>query len=142
MTWQGGKTPREGPPAPSPFARLSPLVSEDRTAELDGSLQELARALKRVKTKHRLHLRLITEPEGEAVDHWEVGDGKARRNQPKNPDVIVIMHKDTWMEIAQGKLAPYDALLGGKLRVGVDFEAAKEMVRQLTDPSAPYVPPC
>ena len=141
MTWQGGKLPREVP-AVSPFARLSPLVSEAKTVEVDGSLHELATALKRVKVKHRLHLRLITAAEGEAVEHWEVVDGKARRHQPKNPDIIVIMHKDTWMEIAQGKLAPYDALLGGKLRVGGDFEAAKEIVKQLTDPSAHYVPPC
>ena len=43
---------------------------------------------------------------------------------------------------SESELPPYEALLAGKLRVGGDFEAAKEMVRQLTDPSAPYVPPC
>jgi putative sterol carrier protein len=52
------------------------------------------------------------------------------------------MRPETWMQIAQGQLAPYDALYAGRLRVGGDLEAAKELTQHLTDPASPYVQPC
>lgn len=141
MTWQGGKLPREAPPR-SRFARLAPLVSQQKARDIEASLTGLANALKNAKAKGRVHLRLITGTETETVEHWEIAGGKARRAEPKGADVIVAMRPETWLSIAQGELPPYEALLRGKLRVGGDFEAAKEMVRLLTDPAASYVPPC
>ncbi len=141
MTWQGGKRREE--PAGSPFARLAPLVHRDKAADLDGSVRELATALKGAKSDVKLHLHFVTGAEtAEVVDHWEVVGGKARRQKPRDADVVVVMRPETWMQIARGQLAPYDALFAGKLRVGGDLEAAKELVKQLTDPTAPYVPPC
>jgi hypothetical protein len=131
----------EAPPR-SPFARLACLVDREKAGDVEGSLGALATALKSAKTKGRMHIRLVPENEGEAVEHWEIAGGKARRNEPKVADVVVAMRPETWLSIAKGELAPYEALLAGKLRVGGDFEVAKEMVRQLTDPSASYVPPC
>ena len=49
---------------------------------------------------------------------------------------------DTWLQIAQGKLNPFDAFISGKLRVGGDVELAKRLVQHLSDPSVPYVSPC
>ncbi len=141
MTWQGGKRPREAPPR-SPFARLAPLVGQDRTGDVEASLRGLATALKNAKAKGRLHLRLVSGVGTDTVDHWEVAGGKARRAEPKGADVVVAMRPETWLAIAKGELPPYEALLAGKLRVGGDFEAAKEMVKLLTDPSVAYVPPC
>jgi hypothetical protein len=141
MTWQGGKRPREAPPRSS-FARLAPLVGQDKAANLEASLHGLAAALKGAKTKGRLHLRLIGGAEEETVEHWEIAGGKARRAVPKGADVVVAIRPETWLAIARGELPPYEALLSGRLRVGGDFEAAKEMVRQLSNPSERYVPPC
>jgi len=141
MTWQGGKRPREAPPR-SLFARLAPLVDPGKAGDIEASLGGLATALKNSKTKGRVHLRLVTGTGTETVDHWEIAGGKARRAESKGADVVVAMRPETWLSIARGELPPYEALLAGKLRVGGDFEAAKEMVRQLSDPSAPYVPPC
>jgi putative sterol carrier protein len=118
------------------------LVGKHKAGDIEASLNGLANALKGVKAKGRVHLRLITGTGAEKVDHWEIAGGKARRAEPKGADVIVAMRPETWLAIARGELPPYEALLTGKLRVGGNFEAAKEMVRQLTDPSAPYVPPC
>jgi hypothetical protein len=141
MTWQGGKKREE--PVGSPFARLAPLVPRDKAPDLGGSLGELATALKGAKSAVKLHLRFVTGGEtAEVVEHWEVAGGKARRQKPGKADVVVVMRPETWMQIARGELAPYDALLAGKLRVGGDLEAAKELVRHLTDPSASYMPPC
>jgi hypothetical protein len=141
MTWQGGKRPREAPPR-SLFARLAPLADRAKADDIEVSLRGLATALKNSKTKGRVHLRLVTGTGTETVEHWEIAGGNARRAEPKGADVVVAMRRETWLSIAKGELPPYEALLAGQLRVGGDFEAAKEMVRQLSDPSAPYVPPC
>ena len=140
MTWQGGKRPREAPPR-SPFARLAPLAGQEKTS-LEASLHGLATALKGAKAKASLHLRLVSGTETETIDHWEIVGGKARRAEPKNADVVVVMRHETWLAIARGELPPYEALISGKLRVGGDFEAAKEMVRQLSNPADRYLPPC
>jgi putative sterol carrier protein len=140
MTWQGGKRPREAPPR-SPFARLAPLVGQEKT-NIETSLRGLATALKGAKAKASLHLRLVSGTETETIDHWEVAGGKARRAQPKGADVVVVMRPETWLAIARGELPPYEALISGKLRVGGDLEAAKEMVRSLSNPADRYLPPC
>jgi putative sterol carrier protein len=140
MTWQGGKRPREAPPR-SPFARLAPLVGQEKT-NIETSLRGLAIALKGAKAKASLHLRLVSGTETETVDHWEVAGGKARRAEPKGADVVVVMRPETWLAIARGELPPYEALISGKLRVGGDLEAAKEMVRSLSNPADRYLPPC
>jgi SCP-2 sterol transfer family protein len=143
MTWQGGKRRREVGPM-SPFARLKPLAgTQDDPAK---GFEMLARALRDYGSPVRLHIRLVTGTEGERIEHWEVQGGsknaKAQPKQPKDADVVVVMRPGTWTEIAQGQLAPYDALYTGKLRVGGDFEAAKAITRHLSDPASPYVAPC
>jgi hypothetical protein len=143
MTWQGGKSAREVGPL-SPFARLKPLAGErDDPAK---GLEKLAQALSDYGSPVRLHVRLITGKDGESVEHWEVQGGsknaKAQRKEPKDADVILVMRPETWTQIAQGQLAPYEALYAGKLRVGGDLEAAKAITRHLSDPASPYVAPC
>lgn len=143
MTWQGGKRGREVAPR-SPFARLKPLAGERDDAAT--GLQKLAKALSGYGSSVRLHVRLIGGADGETVDHWEVQAGstsaKVERREPKKADVIVVMRPETWVQIAQGQLAPYEALYAGKLRVGGDLEAAKAITRHLSDPAETYVAPC
>jgi putative sterol carrier protein len=80
----------------------------------------------------RIQLRLV---EGdETVETIATADGE--------PDVIVVLSRDTWLEIAQGRLAPYEALVAGRLRVGGDVGLAKRVTQHLSDPSVPYVEPC
>jgi putative sterol carrier protein len=143
MTWQGGKRGREAGPMPV-FARLKPLAAaQDDAAK---AFEKLAQALSGYANPVRLHVRLVGGSEGAVVEHWEIEAGakkaKAHRNEPKDADVIVVMKAETWTQIAQGRLAPYEALYSGKLRVGGDFQAAKEITRHLSDPTATYVAPC
>jgi SCP-2 sterol transfer family len=143
MTWQGGKKPPQPGPL-SAFARLKPFAgSQDDAAK---ALQKLAGALSNYASPIRLHFRLIAAKDGERVEHWEVQGGaknsKAHRKETKNADVIIVVRPETWMQIAQGRLAPYEALYTGKLRVGGDFEIAKAITKHLTDPAARYVAPC
>src|SRR5260221_1670488 len=142
MTWQGGKRPREVGPL-SAFARLRPLAGE--LDDPSTSLEKLAHALADFGRPVRLHVRLITGADGENVEHWEVLGGssvpRVERKEPQVADVIVVMRPETWTQIAQGRLAPYEALYSGKLRVGGDFAAAKAITRHLSDPALPYVAP-
>jgi putative sterol carrier protein len=123
---------------------LKPLAEvQDDMAK---SLHKLAEALSDFGKSVRLNIRLITDKAGERVEHWDVQGGsknaKAQRKEPKDPDVIVVMRPETLTQIVQGRLAPYEALYAGKLRVGGDLEAAKAVTRHLSDPSSPYVAPC
>lgn len=149
MTWQGGK-PRGGPPfqtTATPFARLKPLLTGKQSG-LEESFQSMAHALRNYASPVRIHVRVVSGESGETVEHWEVQGGsssaKARRtkNEPKDADVLVVMRPETWTQIAQGQLAPFDALFAGKLRVGGNLQIAKSITQHLSDPTVPFVPPC
>ncbi len=143
MTWQGGKL-RRGEGGPLPFARLRGFARQQDDAAK--SLEQLSKALSGLGTAVHMHIQLVSGADGETVEHWEVHGGskaaKAKNAEPKEADVVVVMRPETWAQIAQGQLAPYEALYSGKLRVGGDFEKAKAIVKHLTDPAAPYQAPC
>lgn len=142
MTWQGGKAVRQAGPA-SPFAPLRALAG--RQDDPARALELLGEALGDYSTPVRLDVRLLVGGDGE-LEHWEVRaaskDVRAQRTPAQDADVILVMRPETWMEIAKGTLAPYEALYTGRLRVGGDFEAAKAITKYLTDPASPYVAPC
>jgi hypothetical protein len=142
MTWQGGKLRPEMSES-LPFAQLRPLAGpEDDPAT---SLRQLANAIGGLDKPVRLHIQLVSGADGEIVEHWDVKggkDGKANKREPKSADVVAVMRPETWAQIAQGQLAPYQALYSGKLRIGGDFETAKAIVKHLTDPTTPYTAPC
>jgi hypothetical protein len=148
MTWQGGKLSREAMARPSRFAALKPLADEgDDAAE---GLRKLGQALSDYPSRLRLVVRLVSGGGDSGVDEvmepWEVQAGsktaQARQKESKDADVIAVMRPETWLQIAQGKLAPYEAMYTGRLRVGGNLEAAKALTRHLSDPASPYVPPC
>ena len=144
MTWQGGKKPPQAGPL-SFFARLKPLAGA--TVDPAKGLEKLAQSLGNYESPVCLHFRFVTGKDRESVEHWEIRGGgskkgKAERKKPKDADVIVVMRPETWTQIAQGRLAPYEALYTGKLRVGGNFEMAKAITRHLSDPAQPYVAPC
>ena len=141
MTWQGGKTPR-APAEGSPFAPLHPLLAgHQRDAE--AGLRALAQALRNHAPPVKIQIRLL---EGDKTEHWDVKAGKATRAArpaaAKTADVLVVMRRETWVEIAQGRLAPFDALFAGRLRAGGDLETAKRVVQHLSSRAVPFVPPC
>ncbi len=144
MTWQGGKLRRETSPA-SPFAPLKPLVTDgDDPAK---GMEMLSRALVDYPAPLRVHVRLVSgRDDDEVTEHWEVQAGpkgaNAQKQEPAEADVIVVMRPETWLEIATGRLAPYEALYTGRVRVGGNFNAAKSLTRHLTNPDSPYVAPC
>ena len=143
MTWQGGKVKR-GDAAPLPFAPLRAWAGVQDDAST--SVERLASVLDGLPTAVRLHVRLVSGPDGASVEYWDLQGGargaKARTGEPKKADVVVVTSAQTWMEMAQGRLAPYEALYTGRLRVGGDFALAKAIVKHLTDPTVAYVAPC
>jgi hypothetical protein len=148
MTWQGGKLSREALLQQAAFAPLKAIAGEGDDAAK--GLRKLSQALADYPSELRLNVRLVSggndSGSDESVGHWEVQAGsktaKVRRKESKDADVIVVTRAETWMQITQGKLPPYEALYSGRLRVGGDFDAAKELTRYLTDPASTYVAPC
>lgn len=140
MTWQGGKRPREEV-VPAPFAPLRPLLAGHQQDD-DESLHKLAHALRDYDSTVRIHIRLLHDDKAE---DWEVQGGRAARaarRQPKKADVLVVVRRETWLQIAHGRLSPFEALFAGRLRVGGNLEAAKRLTQHLSDPTVPFVPPC
>jgi putative sterol carrier protein len=141
----GGKphrTTRLATAAPTEFAPLRALLKSDET-DLTQSLQKLSAELAGFDAPMRLQVQVL---EGSSTHDWELECGRARisasRDSAKEADVRVVVRHDTWLQIAHGKLNPFDAFISGKLRVGGDVELAKRLVQHLSDPSAPYVSPC
>ena len=141
MTWQGGKRAPEQN-LPTGFAPLRRFLEEQKQ-DPEESFQKMAQALKDYEAPVRIHIRLLND---EQVEHWEVEGGSARaaarRKEPKKADVVVILRRETWVEIAQGRLSPFDALFSGNMRVGGDIEEAKRIAQHLSDPAVPFVAPC
>ena len=144
MTIEGGKMFREqtGHAPASRFAPLQALLG-DQEPDVTTGFQRMAEALGNYDSPVRIQIRLIDD---EKVDSWEIEGGSAspaaRRREPKNADVVVVLRPDTWVQIAQGRLAPFDALFAGKLRVAGDLELAKRITQHLSDPAVPFVAPC
>jgi|SRR5215472_3229194 len=145
MTWQGGKKPGEAPLTAIPFARLRPLVA-GANPNVEASLKAASQALKNYGSKMRIHVHLVSGTAFDKVEHWTVeggaADSTARPGKPDSADVHVVTQAETLTKIATGQLAPYDALFGGKLRVGGNLEMAKSITQHLSDPAVPYFPPC
>jgi putative sterol carrier protein len=141
---QGGKPIRATlPPKTSPFAPLKPLVS-GRGRDVEASLSKLSQSLGSFEKPLHVHVQLI---DGDETEHWEIAAGSKKgsakkQKKPRIAEVHVVLRKDTWLQIAGGRISPYDALFKGKLRIGGNVELAKQLVRHLSDPSVPYVSPC
>lgn len=141
MTWQGGKRPREED-AGRTFAPLRRLLEEAKQDPAE-SFEKLAQALNNYDAPMRIHVRLLKD---EGVEHWEIKGGSsksvARQKEPKDADVLVVVRRDTWIQMMQGRLSPFDAIAEGNLRVGGNLEVAKRLAQHLSDPEVPFVAPC
>jgi hypothetical protein len=141
---EGGKKIRQAAAdrLPSPFAPLRPLLQPHEDNAEDG-LRKLAAALGGIDRRVRMHVQLV---DGDTIEHWSIegGTGKpsAQRREPKAADVRIVLRRAIWLAIAQGRLSPFDALFGGRMRFGGDRELGKQVARHLTDPSSLFVPPC
>jgi hypothetical protein len=128
--------------APTAFAPLRALLKSDET-DLTQSLQRLSAELASFDAPMCLRVQVL---EGSSTHDWELERGRDRatasRHSANEADVRVVVRHDTWLQIAHGKLNPFDAFITGKLRVGGDVELAKRLVQHLSDPSVPYVSPC
>lgn len=140
MTGQVGKRSNEED-VTTPFAPLKPLLAGEQQDHKEG-FHKLAQALSNYDSPVRIHIRLLND---EKVEHWNVQGGSAasaRRQEPNNADVLVVIRRETWVQIAQGRISPIDALFKGKLRVGGNLQEAKRVLQHLSDPTVPFVPPC
>jgi hypothetical protein len=144
----GGKphrTTEVAPAAPIAFAPLRALLKSNET-DLKRSREKLSAELADFDTPVRLQVRVL---EGSSTHDWELECGRGRSAASRSSTrkaaravVRVVVRHDTWLQIARGKLNPFDAFISGKLQVGGHVDLAKRLVQHLSDPSAPYVSPC
>jgi len=144
---QGGKPHRTSivePPAPSAFAPLRPFLKSGDT-DLSKSVEKLSAELADFDSPLRLDVKVL---EGSNTHDWELIGGQSRSaahrraRRSRKSDVRIVVRQDAWLEIAQGKLNPFDAFMSGRLQVGGDIGLAKRLVKHLSDPSVPYISPC
>lgn len=150
MTEGGAKSRRtsgfDDAPTPSAFAPLRPFLKSNET-DLFRGLENLSAELARLDSQVRLDVEVL---EGSDTHAWvlECGLGRSlvrprpRAEKKKKPHVRVMVRHETWLQIARGKLSPFEAFITGRLLVGGDTELAKRLVQHLSDPSVPYVSPC
>ncbi|HWM29552.1 MAG TPA: SCP2 sterol-binding domain-containing protein [Woeseiaceae bacterium] len=144
---QGGKPHRASmvdAPVPSTFAALRPFLKSGDT-DLTKSVEKLSTELADFDSRVNLNVKVL---EGSNTHAWELACGpsgsatRRRAGRSRKPDVRLVVRHDAWLQIAQGKLNPFDAFLSGKLLVGGDIGIAKRLVEHLSDPNVPYVSPC
>lgn len=144
---EGGKQRRVSaiePAVPAAFAPLRPLLKAGDT-DLARSVDKLSAKLADFGSQLRLD---VTVLEGSSSHAWELTCGgspsaaRRRARRVSKPDVRIVVRQDAWLEIAQGKLSPFDAFVSGRLQVGGDIGLAKRLVKHLSDPSVPYISPC
>jgi SCP-2 sterol transfer family len=149
MTEGGAKSRRasgiDDAPTPSAFAPLRPFLKSNET-DLSRGLENLSAELARLDSQVRLDVEVL---EGSDTHAWVLECGRGRplvrprpRAEKKKPNVRVVVRHEVWLQIAQGKLSPFEAFITGRLLVGGDTEIAKRIVQHLSDPSVPYVSPC
>ena len=149
MTEGGAKSRRTSgfdAPTPSAFAPLRPFLKSNET-DLSRGLENLSAELARLDSQVRLDVEVL---EGSDTHAWVLECGlcrslvrpRPRARNKKKPNVRVVVRHETWLQIAQGKLSPFEAFITGRLLVGGDTELAKRLVQHLSDPSVPYVSPC
>lgn len=143
----GGKPHRASmvdTPAPSAFAPLRPFLKSGDT-NLSRSVEKLSAELADFASQVLLDVKVL---EGSNTHAWELSCGQKRSaakrpaRRSKKSSVRLVVRQDAWLQIAQGKLNPFDAFIAGRLLVGGDIALAKRLVEHLSDPSVPYVSPC
>jgi putative sterol carrier protein len=116
------------------FASFRPLIRTSRD-DLRESFQQMGQILLEAKERTRIHFRLLDS--GKPIA-WtlEVGSNKptVQAKHVGKPKLEIVTRTETWSNIAQGKLSPLEAFVGGKLRVRGDITMAKRLLKHLCEP--------
>jgi len=141
---QGGKAHRsQAPKIQSAFAPMRSWL-HPKKRDLESAVQGLAAELGKFSEKKTIALQVM---DGDQVHAWEITAGqrkpvlKSQRGKGQ-ADLTLVMRQETWLELAQGQLNPFDAFAGGRLLIAGDTDLGKRLVRHLTDPQFPFVSPC
>jgi putative sterol carrier protein len=141
---QGGKPHRsQAPQSQSAFAPMRGWLSANKR-DVISAAENLAAELARFGEKKRIAIQVIDSGQSHM---WEIeaGQGEASIKSDRSSakaDLTLVMRGETWLDLAQGQINPFDAFAGGKLRVAGDTELGKRLVRHLTDPQFPFISPC
>jgi len=143
---QGGKAHRsQAPQIDSAFAPMRGWLPS-KSREIEPAAQNLAVELARFGEKATIAIQVL---DGDKTHGWEIAAGQKKPSlknasgKGKNKsNLTLVMRRETWLDLSQGRLNPFDAFAGGKMLVAGDTDLGKRLVKHLTDPQFPFVSPC
>ena len=101
-------------------------AAEVRASDLAASVESGAKLLKRGKDVGQVELRVVG---AKASRSYTVdvlgGDTKVTQGAADEPDLLLVVPEETWVEIANGDLSPVDAYLTGRMEVAGNLDFAK-----------------
>jgi putative sterol carrier protein len=125
MTEQSSDLPLGGA-----FVTFKPLVGVE-PSQIKTSFEQIARSLHGAPFAGVARFTLVGGPQKESFT-VAIKDGAAKlENNAQKVDLEIITTPETWLAIAQGKLAPLDAFTGGKMRVRGDQTLGQRIMKRL-----------
>jgi len=107
-------------------------LTEPRRSELATTFHRVGEILAKAALRKpaQLHFSIVDNESGEPLV-WSVavakGTSKVVQKRTERADVEIITTRDTWWQIADGRLSPLDAFVKGLLRVRGDLNLAKRV---------------
>jgi putative sterol carrier protein len=116
------------------FAAIRDLTRGGKASTAE-TAKNLGEQLASAKAQGTLRLTLIEGGNISSATVYDVPLGasksKGTTKTSAKPAIELITKAETWMEIASGRLAPHDALLGGRMRVRGNAFAAQRLLKHI-----------
>lgn len=116
------------------FAVIKDLTGSGRK-DVPKTFERLAELLHASGIRGSLQVQVLEDEAGEKKSYVNVklgaGQQKTSTRALSKPNVELITHPETWMEIASGQLAPIEAFLQGRMRVRGNTTLALKMLRHV-----------
>lgn len=112
------------------FVNLKPLAGVD-SSQLAASFDQMAKSLQGASLSGVVRFTLLDEPQTQSFVISLHGKGAKVESEAKKVDFEVITSAQTWLAIAEGKLAPLDAFTKGEMRVRGDYKLGIRIMKVL-----------
>lgn len=112
------------------FLRFKPLITVN-SSQIRESFEQMTQALHGASFSGVVRFTLIGDPQAQSFTISLHGGDTKLEDKAKKVDLEVIMQPETWLGIAEGKLAPLDAFTQGKMRVRGDYKLGQRIMKRL-----------
>ncbi len=117
------------------FVKFRPLLTTVASSQLAASFDRMAESLKGASFSGIARFTLVGDPQTQSFTISLQERSAKVESDAKSPsekvDIEIITTPETWLAIAEGKLAPLDAFTQGKMRVRGDYKLGQRIMKQL-----------